>query len=150
MVTTNQRSVLVAWTNERPQKPVSASRSHQHQWPPCSVWPNQRPGLPRSGQWRLLSNHCTAEFTQCTERLGGRSDALLASAPNEWVKLSSTSPNIKNSIPNECNLKIFSINQPSHQQIPVKTNVFLHQKALQGLGSCSVYKALNLPNCFDN
>lgn len=37
LVTTNERSVFELWTNGRTERPVSVSRSHQDQRPPCEV-----------------------------------------------------------------------------------------------------------------
>ena len=120
MVTTNQRSVFVHLTNERPEKPVSASRSHQHQWPPCVCGPIRGQGYLTLANGGCSTNHCTAEFTQWTERLERRSDALLTSAPNEWNKT------MNKTVKPESKCHNLSPNQPSHKHKPPPTTSKTH------------------------
>ena len=76
--TTNERPVFVPRTNERPQRPVSVSRSHQHSglhvglW---GVWPITGRGQPSLANGGRPTNHC--RVIQSTERLSWRWDALI-------------------------------------------------------------------------
>ena len=119
MVTTNQRSVFVHLTNERPEKPVSASRSHQHQWPPCvcvaqsearvtSLWPME------------AALQITALQSSHNEQKGWRGDALLTSAPNEWNKT------MNKTVKPESKCHNLSPNQPSHKHKPPPTTSKTH------------------------
>ena len=76
--TTNESPVFVPRTNARPQRPVSVSRSHQHQRPPCGVCGQSqaeaRPAWPMEAAIQITAESYNV---QSTERLGWRWDALI-------------------------------------------------------------------------
>ena len=127
MVTTNQRSVLVAWTNEshrslcRPQGHTSTSGLH------VACGPIRGRGYPTLANGGCSTNHCTAEFTQWTERLWG-GDQM-----HEWNKTINKNAKPKSKYPKfsfKKNLKIFSPNQPSHQPTPAPKPMFYYIKLI--------------------
>ncbi len=70
LVTANEMSVLELWTNERTERPVSVSRSHQDQRPPCEVCGLSEAGFTQPWPMEALpckSQHCRDHTTVDTK-----------------------------------------------------------------------------------